>query len=538
MKNQKRSYQKKIKKKYKYNATNSSNRTISNRSSNRSSNRTSSNSNRTSSNSKKKSICNDKMDFQECELAILRQAVDKAEEKVGKSIVSSPEIKQIFTIVENFIRTKKLIPYGGIAINAILPKSDQFYNRNIELPDFDFFSPNALEDAKELCDIYVKAGFVEVEGKPGIHQGTFKVFVNFIPVADITFLNKDIFNQLKKDAVKVSGILYAPPNFLRMSMYLELSRPSGDTSRWEKVMKRLTLLNKSYPLHGNDCDTHNFQREMENTDNEDKIFETIKNTLIDQGVVFFGGYAMSMYSNYMPKHLQAQFKKVADFDVLSEDPETTATILKERLTDEGIKHIKIVKHDEIGEIIAPHLQIMVGNDTVAFIYEPIACHSYNVVHIDGQEIKIATIDTMLSFYLAFLYSNRNYYDTNRILCMAQFLFEVQQQNRLEQKGLLKRFSINCYGHQQTLEEMRAEKSEKYKELKNKPKDPEYEQFFLRYRPADKLKNVGNDEAKEEPRINKNKANKTKKNKTKKNKTKKNKTKKIKMSGIFNPYIKD
>ena len=523
MKNQKRSYQNKFKKNYKYKPESVK---MSN------SRASSSSSSRTSSSSKKKSICNDKMDFQECELAILRQAVDKAEEKVGKSIVSSPEIKQIFTIVENFIRTKKLIPYGGIAINAILPKSDQFYNRDIELPDFDFFSPNALEDTKELCDIYVKAGFVEVEGKPGIHQGTFKVFVNFIPVADITFLNKDIFNQLKKDAVKVSGILYAPPNFLRMSMYLELSRPSGDTSRWEKVMKRLTLMNKSYPLHGKDCDTHNFQREMENTENEDKIFETIKNTLIDQGVVFFGGYAMSMYSNYMPKHLQAQFKKVADFDVLSEDPETTATILKERLTDEGIKHVKIVKRDAIGEIIAPHLQIMVGKDTVAFIYEPIACHSYNIVHVDGQEIKIATIDTMLSFYLAFLYSNRNYYDPNRILCMAQFLFDVQQQNRLEQRGLLKRFSINCYGHQQTLEEMRAQKSEKYKELKGKPKDPEYEQFFLRYRPADKLKNVGNNEAqaKEESRINKNK-------KTNKTNNNKNKTKKRKTSGIFNPYIK-
>ena len=203
-----------------------------------------------------------------------------------------------------------------------------------------------------------------------------------------------------------------------------------------------------------------------------------------------------------------------------------------RLTDEGIKHVKIVKRDAIGEIIAPHLQIMVGKDTVAFIYEPIACHSYNIVHVDGQEIKIATIDTMLSFYLAFLYSNRNYYDPNRILCMAQFLFDVQQQNRLEQRGLLKRFSINCYGHQQTLEEMRAQKSEKYKELKGKPKDPEYEQFFLRYRPADKLKNVGNNEAqaKEESRINKNK-------KTNKTNNNKNKTKKRKTSGIFNPYIK-
>ena len=52
----------------------------------------------------------------------------------------------------------------------------------------------------------------------------------------------------KKDSIQVAGILYAPPNYLRMGMYLELSRPAGDTSRWEKVLKRLTLLNKNYPF--------------------------------------------------------------------------------------------------------------------------------------------------------------------------------------------------------------------------------------------------------------------------------------------------
>jgi hypothetical protein len=72
--------------------------------------------------------------------------------------------------------------------------------------------------------------------------------------------------------------------------------------------------------------------------------------------------------------------------------------------------------------------------------------------------------------------------------MAQFLFEVQQKNRLQQKGLLRRFSISCYGHQETVEEMRAEKAEKFKELKDhkKKQDKEYEEWFLRYRPADEL----------------------------------------------------
>merc|ERR1711907_614690 len=92
---------------------------------------------------------------------------------------------------------------------------------------------------------------------------------------------------------------------------------------------------------------------------------------------------------------------------------------------------------------------------------------------------------MLSFYLAFLYSNRAYYDTERILCMSQFLFTVQQKNRLQQKGLLRRFSINCYGHQETLDAIREHKSKKYEELKTKRNSEEFEKWFLNYKPGEK-----------------------------------------------------
>lgn len=436
-----------------------------------------------------KNICDKSMNFQECELAILRSAVDKAEERSGRAVANSGEVKKIINIVENFIRRKKVICYGGTAINNILPKADQFYNTEIEIPDYDFFSPNALNDSKELTDDYVKAGFLEVEAKSGQHKGTYKVFVNFIPVADITFLHKELYKSVRKEAIKVDGILYAPPNYLRMSMYLELSRPAGDVSRWEKVLKRLTLLNKNYPLKSKHCDDiEPFQREMINKEDEDKIFEITRNSFINQGVVFFGGYAISLYLQYMPRHLHKKLEKIPDFDVLSEDPKKTAEILRERLKDSGYKTVKIIKRKEIGEIVAPHYQIMVGSDTIAFIYKPIACHSYNVITVDKHPVKIATVDTMLSFYLAFLYSDRNYYDSERIVCMAQFLFEVQQRNRLQQKGLLRRFSISCYGHQETVEEMRAEKAEKFKELKDykKKQSAEYEEYFLRYRPADDL----------------------------------------------------
>ena len=441
---------------------------------------------------KTKNTCKD-LNFNDCELAILRMAVDKAEEKIAKRVVNSDDIKKIIKIVENFIQKKNLICYGGTAINNILPEEDQFYNKDVEVPDYDFFTTNALEDAKELADIYYKQGFTDVEAKSGQHHGTYKVFVNYMPVADITYLSKEIYNALKKDSVRVGGILYASPNFLRMSMYLELSRPAGDTSRWEKVLKRLTLLNKNYPLTNINCDSIDFQREMSNKLKEDEIYENVRTTLVNQGVVFFGGYAISLYSQYMPKNQRRQLERFADFDVLSNDPETTAEIVKERLKDIGINNTKIKKREPVGEIIPEHYEVMIGKDTVAFIYKPVACHSYNILNIHGQKVKIATIDTMLSFYLAFLYADRPYYNEflERIICMSKFLFEVQQKNRLEQKGLLTRFSITCYGHQETVEEMRAHKAEMYKKLKDQKNKSEFEEWFLNYKP-DELKNKKND----------------------------------------------
>lgn len=436
------------------------------------------------------SSCKSKSTLEEKEVEILRDAIDIAEKRKGKRVVSDPDVKKIISILEDFLKRKKLVCYGGTAINNILPLEDQFYDKDVEIPDYDFYSPNALDDAKELADIYFKDGFQEVEAKAGVHHGTYKVYVNFIPVADITFLEKSLFKRVQKDAIRVYGILYCPPNFLRMNMYLELSRPAGDISRWEKVLKRLILLNKNYPLKGKHCDPKLFLRDFEMTDDKgaEKLYYTVRDSFIDQGLIFFGGYASFLYSQYMPTKQKKLFHKTPDFDVLSEEPEKAATILKERLEDFDYKGVKIIKRDGIGEVVAPHFEIKVKigkiEETVAFIYKPLACHSYNVIKKGNKSVRVATIDTMLSFYFSFYYSDRDYYDENRILCMAQYLFDVQQKNRLEQKGVLKRFSINCYGTQDTLEDMKTAKSEKYKELKSKRNTKEYESWFLRYIPLE------------------------------------------------------
>ena len=590
-----------------------------------------------------------KMSFEEKELEILREAVDLVEKRKGAAVIQDPKVQEIISIVEKFIADKKLVCYGGTAINNILPEDAQFYNKDLELPDYDFYSDKALDHAKELADIYYKAGYEDVEAKSGVHHGTYKVFVNFTGIADITQMEPALFKSISRDAIIKKGISYAPPDFLRMAMYLELSRPDGDVSRWEKVQKRLTLLNTHYPLKGYNCDKIEYQRGFEgatsasktgeisisrkrsattathsrtrtrtrtrtpsrsrsrtmkqgggggasikarkreairtimkkykgldtymkhlynevrsheetigdfkytveedklthryrliatyerlfgkddeyilysmkareldaeatptprsktspsHTDHKDHrdhkddeyhgekelaetdIYNIVRRVFIKNRAVFFGGYANILYSRYMPKHQRRIVQEIPDFDILSENPRDLCDEVVRELTAHKYTGVKYTKHAGVGEVISEHYDIRVGDEVIAFLYKPLACHSYNTIRLDGsgESIRIATIDTMLSFYLAFIYADRVYYDINRILCMSQFLFDVQQHNRLKQSGLLRRFSINCYGKQPTLESMRFEKTAKYEELKGKRGSREFEEWFLRYVP--------------------------------------------------------
>ena len=107
--------------------------------------------------------------------------------------------------------------------------------------------------------------------------------------------------------------------------------------------------------------------------------------------------------------------------------------------------------------------------------------------------------------------------------MAKYLYDVQIQNRLSQKGLLRRFSISCYGKQPTLEDMRSEKSAQHKKLKNMRNSREYQSWFLKYTPGESRSS----------RI------KTMKRTTKRNKTHRKRTKTPSISSmlrqIINPF---
>jgi len=408
------------------------------------------------------------LSFEECELAILKASVKEIEIIQGKEFMNLDETKKIKSIVKKFIADSKGIVYGGTAINDLLPKKEQFYKYEYEFPDYDIFTPKALDMAKKLAQIFADQGFFDVEAKAGVHFGTFKVYVNKLAVIDITFLHEELYNSMWKQGKKINGIMYSPVNFLRQACYLELSRPRGDVDRWEKVYKRLNLLNKYYPLNYN-CKPVVNKCDLPFCNDVKKI---VKNTLLHDDVVFIGAFVDDFYGNSPDKHMY-------QYSVVSIDSDATCKKLMKSLS----AHSPVLKvHEPIGELILEHYSIHVKNVPFAFIFKPVACHSYNVVKHNNVNIKIGTIDTLFSYYLAFIYADRDYLDAKSILCASSTLFKLQEKRRLT-KGMFRRFNINCYGVQKGLKDLFDEKQEMHKTLK--PGTKKYEERFLKFSPKTK-----------------------------------------------------
>ena len=276
-------------------------------------------------------------------------------------------------------------------------------------------------------------------------------------------------------------------------MYLELSRPNGDVSRWEKVFTRLQLLNKYHPLRVQGCETGDYGRGIRTAafgsssakGLEDVMTPSIRKVIVDAGIkaraVFMGAQAIELYTSRFKKPASVALPKVAmPYYIISEKPSSLAKKIRAGLKTIGVKS-SIKNVAAVGEIVPVRVQIMVDDAAICTLFETTACHAYVATKVHGKELRIGTVDTILSFYLALAYSNIPRKDAQFLQCASQYLFILQNRHTLERKGILKRFVLACYGHQKTLAEARADRGEKFKSLKKN--DPEREKWFLRYAPS-------------------------------------------------------
>jgi len=414
--------------------------------------------------------------------------MSKIEQRLGREMMQNSAVLGMIKIVEEFLRRKKLVCYGGTAINNVLPKRLQFYDTDVELPDYDFFSPDPVRDAKELANIYARNGYSHVVASAGVHGGTFKVHVEYVPVADITFLDPRLYAAMRDHTVQVDGIHYAPPIYLRMLMHLELSRPDGDVSRWDKVANRLALLDQAYPMKEQGCTARVRSAITDHHKAFDTkfpgIFKKLRKPLSVEGVVFSGSFAVAELNHALRRTKMPPITGPVPMVVITTDLKATVAIAKKVLTGEGARP-KADEHAEVGEVVPKHISLSVDGEVVFVAFDALQCHAYSTVGIDKVFYRIATIDTMLTLYLPFIMVSTAVFPKEIITCLCNDLSDIAKECEPRAHGVLARFDRPCYGTQDTLADIRRKKDANFRRLKGKEdaaSRKEWTYYFMRYEP--------------------------------------------------------
>ena len=385
--------------------------------------------------------------------ANINKIAEEQLEKLEKKAAEDPNIKKSIAIVEAFLKSHSVMCYGGTAINNLLDAKDRFYDFTHETPDYDFYSKTPQVHAMEIADRLFKAGIPDIQVKPGVHLGTFKVFADYTGVADVSEMSPQLFDRLWSEGYEKDGIHYVTPNFLRMSTYLELSRPEGDVSRWNKVYKRMMLLNDKYPLK---CIKK--EEPVEEALTAARKKEVLK-ILKTEDIVLLGFNAAERHSG------KTRWT-------------TPVAFLAERATIEKLTRGHTTHVTPADAILPECTDVVEPDGTVYRFYETRACHSY---HETADGIKVASIPTILQFYFAYVYSGVDEDTVQHILCVAQRLMELAHHAQKRRFKLLT--PTDCLGRQEDLHGMLREKTKLYSELSRNRNSTEFLTNFFSYAPG-------------------------------------------------------
>ncbi len=424
---------------------------------------------------------------------IIKQASELAQAKIDYASAHDDNIIRAIDVVEEFLRKKHRLCYGGQAINAHLPAKYKFYDPEFSIPDYDFFTPNQDTDIQTLVKDLKKAGFTEISVREGMHEGTIKIYVDYIPVADMTSIDPKLYRILSKREFRTDGISYLDANALRMLMYLELSRPRGEVGRWSKVFERLSLFNEFVPVKQCKLSRNMFRGGLTTEQTQYTLNYIIENKRIFAGADLLEFYDQALkYKKQGNDWILSSKKPIVFF---SPDTDIDAKTLREEFnfllnqpskTRGGQRYegelpqmappktpITIKSYSSKGVDLIPSMKVITqGNKSLVFIIDQTACHSYfNIPIEDGKIMRIASMDTLITLYFGLGLIDSKFYDMGSMECLANHLVKISIKARQDPEHFVFPFiSIKCSGHQTSLPSLIRAKvkriTQKKTELKN------------------------------------------------------------------------
>ncbi len=364
------------------------------------------------------------------------------------------EILAAIEIVEEFLRQTGRVCYGGAAMNAQLPAKYKFYDPEYTIPDYDFLTPTADKDIETLERRFRAAGFTEIGIRPGMHEGTTKIYINYVPVADVTLIDMKLYNMFKHHAIKVDKITYMDANSLRMMMYLELSRPRGEVERWTKVYERLLLLDFAVPMKR--CKSEPKPKPIPLM-----IYRAVLYYAVQNNRVLAGASVISGYKEALKGDLKAEWFFQQSEPLIFYSPNLDADEINIRglVGDVEIKS-KLV--EGVGDYVPTVKYLSYLGKPIVLLVAESACHSYNTLTLkNGKYLLVASLDTLITLYLSLMISGNKKlkgFFPLPILCMASEATKLANyMRRNPRQSKFPFISIVCSGHQKGLPSLLREK---------------------------------------------------------------------------------
>lgn len=441
-------------------------------------------------------------------------------------------------IVYNFVKEKERKVYGGFALNMLIEQKDEndkFYDDcDIESWDIDFYSPEPIEDAREIADRLIEKGYKYVLASEAQHEETYKVHAESLAVADISYVPKIIYNNMPYKDIK--GLKLVGPHFMAIDYFRVMTDPLTSWHRLDKTFKRLSLMLKHYPFPITDSNINSLDstKDIESSFNIIQEFLENRNTTITIGM-----YAYNHYVNVSkPMDIKKDFKQSRQSRQsrqFRQSKQSRSQISREKKDVSNIDFVNINFYEiistnyisEIKELITklkekfgnrikyeenyPFFQFL-GYSTNILLDDEIICKMYhynyrctpyfdvdslyftdsNAIKKSDKKIRIGTVSVLMMYYLISILKSK--VDKNQILKNTYYslvsntikmkMHYLKKNNKtIFDESLFQEFIVDCIGDMDTPQMERQKRIDKKIKAKK--------MFAWRYNPeTDKNKAQG------------------------------------------------
>jgi hypothetical protein len=265
-------------------------------------------------------------------VSILPTVVERAKELQGQLMVPrTPERVRVSEIIDDFLRSRKRIVYGGRALHAHLKNagsSELFYGDDPSDNDIEFYSYRAMDDVVELCKALHKEGVPHVEAKLALHDDTYTINANYRKYCDVTYMPRNLYDCVPR--LEIEGIAYVHPHFALIDYVRMLGDPIMSHFRLQKGLYRIDVLSRTFPMSPPSPDA---PRQVASARDADVVAFLSR----DPRVAFAGSVAYEAYCEAAGRvPLETRMSRVVEF--YASDFKDVVSSLLDHLADKDVRY--------------------------------------------------------------------------------------------------------------------------------------------------------------------------------------------------------